>query len=367
MKTITLLSAIVLSSIILTNCSHPTSSSNYMVLDDIKYVTEFPQIFLLQNKVEANTNIIGIRGFAIHDSIMILSTGNKDGFWSFVSLPDYNYCGNFLTTGQGPFEFLFPLFAEKAMLYKENNQLYAYMYDMQKGEVLKMNVDESIKTKKLHLFKKASINPFLSNFVMIDSAKFFCKEIYNNGTVIQQLRYILDSGTKIIPDVLQKLNQSSIKENEDLNILTTITKFNADKNLIVEAPVYLNYINIYSLDENGSLRKTICVGNKLNNIGEIQDKREWDRIQTYEDLRIFTDFWGVLLIGEDRKTYQTGRKKLPSIILFDWQGEPLARLNLDHFITSFDIDFTNGHLYTLDVLSDEFYKYDINDILVKLK
>ena len=109
------------------------------------------------------------------------------------------------------------------------------------------------------------------------------------------------------------------------------------------------------------------MGNKLNNIGEIQDKREWDRIQTYEDLRIFTDFWGVLLIGEDRKTYQTGRKKLPSIILFDWQGEPLARLNLDHFITSFDIDFTNGHLYTLDVLSDEFYKYDINDILVKLK
>jgi hypothetical protein len=336
-----------------------------MILDEVKYVDKFPQTFTLQNRQEPNIDLIGIQGFAIYDSLIILTTRNKNGFWSFVSLPDYNYYGDFLTIGQGPLEFLFPLFAGKAMLYKENNQLYASMYDMQRGEIFKMNIDESIKTKKLHFSKEASINPSLSAFVRIDSTKLFCKELNINNDIIQQLRYVLDNNTKVVPDILQKLNQAFIRANEDLNILTTITKFSTTHNLIIEAPVYLNYINMYALD--GSFGKTICVGNRLDNIDKIQDKGEWERIQTYEDLRIFPDFWGVLLIDEDRKTYQTGRKKLLSIFLFDWQGEPLAKLKLNHFITSFDIDFTHGCLYTLDLHSDEFYKYDIKDILVKLK
>jgi hypothetical protein len=336
-----------------------------MILDKVEYVDRFPQIFTLQNGQETNIDLIGIQGFAIYDSLIILTTSNKNGFWSFISLPAYNYYGDFLTIGQGPLEFLFPLFAEKAIFYKENNQLYVSMYDMQKGEIFKMNIDESIKTKKLHLFKEASINPFLPTFARIDSTKFFCKEIYSNNVVIQQPRYVLDNNTKIIPAILQKLNQSSVRASGDLNILTTITKFSNKHNLIIEAPVYLNYINMYSLD--GSFGKTICVGNRLDDIDEIQNKGEWERIQTHEDLRIFFNFWGVLLIDEDRKTYQTGRRKLPSILLFDWQGEPLAELKLNRFITSFDIDFVHGHLYTLDIHSDEFYKYDIKDILEKLR
>jgi hypothetical protein len=356
---------LILSSIFLINCSNPAPSSNNMILDEVKYVNKFPQTFTLQNREDPNIDIIGIKGFAIYDSLVILTTGNKNGFWSFISLPDYNYYGNFLTIGQGPFEFLFPLFAGKAILYKEKNQLHASMYDMQKGEIYKMNIDESIRTKKLHLVKEAAINPASSAFVRIDSAKFFCKELSIDNGVIQQLRYILDDNTKVVPDVLQKLNQAAIRVNEDLNILTTITKFSTKHNLIVEAPVYLNYINMYSLD--GSFGKTICVGNRLDDIDKIQDKGEWDRIQTYEDLRIFPDFWGVVLIDEDRKTYQIGREKLPSVFLFNWRGEPLAELKLKHFITSFDIDFAHGHLYTLDLHSDEFYRYDIKDILAKLK
>lgn len=35
-------------------------------------------------------------------------------------------------------------------------------------------------------------------------------------------------------------------------------------------------------------------------------------------------------------------------------------------VTSFDIDFINKELYTFDVHSDEFYKYDISNIINEL-
>jgi hypothetical protein len=333
-----------------------------MILDDVEYVSAFPKTLELQNKQLADIEIIGIRGFAIYDSLMIVSTGNKNGFLSFVSLPEYNHYGDFLTIGQGPLEFLFPMFPGKMKFLKDNNQLSAYIYDMQKGDILKMDIDKSIKTQETHISKKAFIDPFLTNFIMLDSSKFFCKELHNNQT--QQIRYILDNGIKTTPDILKKLNLSSIKYGQDLNILSTNTKCNLGNHIIVEAPVNLNYLNIYSLD--GSWGKTICIGNKLNSIDKIQDIVEWERIETFGDLRIFTDFWGVLYINEDKKTYQTERKKLPSILLFDWNGKPLAKLQLSNFITSFDINFIHGQLYTLDVFSNEFCKYDISNILKEL-
>jgi hypothetical protein len=356
---------VIFSFICFMNCCSPAPSPSvdYMIFDDVEYVNTFPKIFKLQNNQTVDIDIIGIKGFAIYDSLMILSTGNKKGFLSFISLPDYNHYGDFLTIGQGPLEFLFPVFASKIKLLKEDNHLFAYIYDMQKGDILKMDIDKSVQTQKAQIFKKTSISPFLTNFIMIDSSKYFCKELYNNQT--QQRRYMLDNDVKITPDFMQKLNLSTLKSNENLNILSTNTKFNSDEHIIVEAPVNLNYLNIYSLD--GSFGKTICIGNKLDNIDKIQDIVEWKRIETFGDLRVFNDFFGVLVIDEDKKTYQTKREKLPFILLFNWNGEPLAKLQLSNFITSFDIDFINAQLYTLDVFSDDFCRYDISNILKELE
>ena len=366
MKRLFFLPVVLFAAIILVNCrQEPKSSSDYMILDEVEYVKKFPQTFSLGNGMMPKIDIIGIQNFVIYDSIMIVSTNDKDGLWSFVSLPDYNLLGSLLTKGNGPFEFIQPPSVGGEMkLLKENNQLMAYIQDFQKGRIFRLNIDKSLKAKELDISVVTdSIPPFLFNLVIIDSTDFFCKEINNDQT--QQLRYIVENKKRTTPAVLQKLNQASIRKGEDFNILSTSTKMNYENNLIVEMPIGLNYMNLYSLD--GSFGKTICIGKELDNIDKIQDKKVGDRIYTYADLRVFPDFWGVVSINEDIKTYQTGRKKLPSILLFDWQGAPLAELKLKHFITSFDIDLKNGDLYTFDAHSDELYKYDIGDILAKLK
>jgi hypothetical protein len=171
---------------------------------------------------------------------------------------------------------------------------------------------------------------------------------------------------KTVPSHMEQLNRATVRAGEDFNILSTGTQYSRAKRMIVEAPaIGLNYINRYSLD--GSFGKTICIGNKLENIEKIQNIDRWDRICSFRSLRLFPEFWGVLYLNESEKISQTGRKTLPFIFLFDWNGNPVAKLKLNSFITSFNIDLLNGYLYTMDNQTEKFCKYDIRDILKKLK
>lgn len=363
MKNIYRLLTLSLISITFSNCNQ-SSSPQHMALSDVEFVNKFPLEFCLQNKIDPNLDIIGINNLVIYDSLMILSRKNPNSLFSIISLSDNKHLGSFLTIGNGPLEFVQPPSVTSDMkLVSEYGQLFAFVYDFQKGKFLKINIDKLINKRETEIVEQAnSLPPFIFDFIMVDSTSFFCKEV--NSTHTKQLRYLLNNDMRDSTSIMVKLNQSSIKQGEDINILGTSTKMEYEKKIIVEMPISLNHINIYSLD--GSWGKTICIGNKLDDIEKIQEKNRWDRIYTFADLRVFPDFFGVVYINEDEKTYQIKRKRLPSILLFDWQGKPLAELKLNHFITSFDIDFINGVLYTFDVHSDELFKYEINDILRKL-
>jgi hypothetical protein len=337
-----------------------------MVLDEIRYIETFPQSFSLDKGVEIDLEdigIIGVNDFFIYDSLLIFSSMDKDGLWSFVSLPDYCFLGKFLTLGEGPYEFFQNPFvgSGNVKFFKENEELIATIYHFDKGELYKMNVDKSIKNNQLYISAiNDSLPVQLFDFVVIDSITFFSKEISNRET--QQIRYMLVNGEKIIPPHFEKLNLAKIKEREDFNILSTNTKYHPNNNRIIEMPGHLNYINIYSID--GSFGKTICIGKRLDHIGKIQDTEWTNRMDIFNDSRLFSRFWGVLFINE--MSYIKERKRLPNILLFDWNGEPLAQLNLSNFAHTFDIDFINGYLYTLDRQTDVFRRYDIREILEKI-
>ncbi len=109
------------------------------------------------------------------------------------------------------------------------------------------------------------------------------------------------------------------------------------------------------------------MGDKLNSIEQIEATHRWDRLFTFEDLRFYEKFWGVLYINETAKDYQLGRKNRPIIYLFDWTGSPIAELKLKEPATSFDINMNRGELLALDNQTDRFFKYDISEIFSKLK
>jgi hypothetical protein len=357
----TLLLSITIFVISACNRKFDSSSNYYMTLDSIDYVTEFPHTYILEDFRDVNTEVIGYYNFCIIDSFLIFSTTDGDGFWSFVSLSNKNILGQFLKRGQGPDEFLFSPDVETATnFFKYNGKHFAAIYDSQKGKVYKMDIDETLRSRELSIsIMKDSIPPFLFNFVMLDTTKFLCKAVNNEAT--QQLRYFRKNNIKGSSPNLEKLNSATIKAGSDINIVSTMTKYSQKYNIIVEMPVMLNYLNFYSPDEN--FGKTICIGNKLNNIEIIQNTNFPEVMETFFDLRLYNDFFGVLFVNEDKFSKETGRKKTPSIFLFNWQGNPIAELKLNRHLTSFDIDFNKGLLYGLDYVKEDFFQYDINGIL----
>ena len=72
----------------------------------------------------------------------------------------------------------------------------------------------------------------------------------------------------------------------------------------------------------------------------------------FNNTRLFSHFWGVIFTNE--LSYKEEGRRIPNILLFDWDGKPLAQLNLTNPALSFDIDFANGHLYTFDYKTDAF-------------
>nr|WP_228780082.1 TolB-like 6-bladed beta-propeller domain-containing protein [Aquiflexum lacus] len=281
-------------------------------------------------------------------------------------MPHYEYLGSFLKRGEGPVEFMQgPSASSKSKVVRENGQLVAYLYDFEKGNLKRFDIGQTITSGELHIsLMEASFPPFLSNFIMVDSSTFFIKEIGNRDT--QQIRQLIVSGEKTDLPVLDKLNQAALKEGGDFNMLATNTEYNDVHQRFVEAPTDLNYINLYSLDS--AIAKTICIGDKLTDIGMVQNERpQWNRKYVFVNNKAFDDFFGVIYVNESFKDYQTIRRRLPSIFLFDWEGKPLAELKMKNHFTHFDIDFINRELYTFDVHSDEFFKFDIGDILAGLK
>lgn len=239
----------------------------------------------------------------------------------------------------------------------------AGLIDPSRGRLYKVDIDSSIQTKRLHIsVLKDSLPQYLFSFIMVDSVTFFCREIASNNTQLN--RYLLKNENREVPKTFEKLNNARIREREDCNILSAIIKYNAERNLFVEMPIGLNHINIYSPDD--TFGKTICVGATIDDIEKIQDRKRFKRLYTYAHLRLYDQFFGVLHINEEEMIFQTNRKRLPNIQLFDWEGNPIVKIQVDRFITAFDIDFINGNLYTLDNQTDEIYKYDIHDMLDKL-
>ena len=348
-----------------------SSSSNYMTFDDVIFIciNDFPKSYTLVDGTALGLDIIdviGIQDIHIHnDSLLFLSTIHRDSLWVVVSLPDYNILGSFFTIGQGPNEFLHsPWVGLNARIFEIDGEIFADIHDSGRAQMVRANISETLRmnTPRISILEDSfSHNVF--SIIALDSNKFVYREISNDLTA--QFRFIKYNDSIITTPVLTSLNRARISPVSNINILSVVKRKNPYNNRFVEMPVLLNYLNIYTLD--GSYAKTICVGNRLDNIGRVQNKRFEDQVQTFAGLRVFRDFFGVVLINETMKSLDTGRRNLPSILLFDWYGNPLAKLSLPRFITSFDIDFRHGNLYTFDFHTDEFYRYDIGDILMEIQ
>jgi hypothetical protein len=345
--------------------STPKPSSDYLVLDEIVFVHDFPSHFTLGKGKPFDLGIMGMKSMTVRDSILIVSTSDATGIWSFFSLPDYQFKGKYLLEGRGPNEFLSRPWVGQQFFFEKESQLFATIYDYSSLNLYEMNITKTLQEGRLSMRKmNFSLPDDRFACVFIDTTRLLCSAI--NAEQTQLTRYIFDNSKKERSANLEKLSLAHISPGEDINILSVHTKSLPAKNRIVEAALGLNQINLYSLDD--SFGKTICVGEKIDNIRDIEAiTPKYERISCYTNLSAYPEFFAALYLGDTEKNYQTGESVNPVIQLFDWDGNPLAEVAMDRMITSFTIDFASKKLLTLNLQEDEMYVYDIREILSKIK
>ena len=91
---------IVVSVAIINGCKR-YSPEDCMSFENVFYVNDFSREFNLENgeKLELG-HIMGAQSLYVRDSLLIVSTLESDGFWSFYHLPELSYLGSYLAKGR---------------------------------------------------------------------------------------------------------------------------------------------------------------------------------------------------------------------------------------------------------------------------
>lgn len=343
---------------------YDSKPSDSMAFDKVVYIDSFPKSYRLEKGMRLNLQLVGVESLLVKDSMLIVSTSDKNGYWSFWKLPNYEDLGKYITGGKSDKEFVYSPRVANQYFVKQANKWKARIYDFNTGNILSMNIYNTLDCNTLVAnIEKYELPRGLYSLICVDSSSFFCRQI--DGDYTQLSRFMLTNEGKSVFENMEMLNQASIDAGYDFNILGTYCRYDSGTNRVVEASMDLNHINLYSLDSD--FRLTICCGKQLDKIREVQHTERRRKKIVYNYLSSYTDFFAALYQNDTQENIYSGKAKAQTIQFYDWNGKPLVEIVLDRRINSFDIDFSTGYLYTLSYEQDEMYVYDIGEILQDIK
>ncbi len=318
-----------------------------ITFDKVIYMDDAPTSFSLKegkNCISADT--LPVRDFIIYDSLMLVETNKETNFLEVRSLEDLSLKGGMLNKGNASGEFLWgPSLSHYSTFVQQNGSLYAIIYDEIVKKFYTLNITASINsgmTQITEAFDKVkSPGPMFWAKFLPDST-FYVKVLADEET--KERRWILrDDKTEAIQS-MGKDDLCAVKKGEDFNLLGSFLSMSPDRNRCVEAMLFQNYINVYSLTDDDGY--TICCGKKLDKLSDISALPRENRTMQFGDLRSHEFGFAVMknnLASEAKASQET----TPSILLFNWKGKVLGELKPDVRFRRFDIDEANNLLYVL--------------------
>lgn len=326
--------------------------NRYVQCDSINFIQNFPKTETLSPPEILDIQCYGAIEVNIKDSLLIIQKSGAP-FFQIFNLNQKKMEGMFVNKGNGPGEFI--MSRRISSLYNKDRQCIAEIYNEDKVQMDIFNISESILQKK-PVIETSPRKPQrgLSSYFVNDSIEYvYC--LSDDYTQIQRFVKIADSPRKEISSA-KKLNNTGVSNIEEISLLSSVVAINRDKLLVAEAPLAHKQINIYSILDN-SLSLTICLDKTLKSIDELQKADKNEIVRYYGNIRGYDNFFAALYV--EKQKIKPAERILPSLHIFSWQGEPLAAIKLDEICDSFDIDFINKKLVTLDNASERFLVYDI--------
>lgn len=337
----------------LASCS---GRGNYMAFtDNVVYVKTFPEEYSLTGAEEVDAGVLGVLSVKIMDSLLVVGTSG-DPAWKVFSLDDLSEVTSLIRKGNGPGEFLSVPWLSQVEFYEEDGNTYCYLSDMNKSEMYRMNFSESLKTGQAEIETIGTGFPYPSfGLVYVGDSTYYGRAFGDNSTKIN--RVFMKGDETSVPSWLEEINSAHVDPGVDFNLLSAGLSYKRDRNLVIETPVYLENINLYTLD--GSFRTSVNIGRRLSDIDDMQELSIHDRTDTFSGACLYDDFFAVLYCRETSMENYYGKYGEPHIFCFDYEGNPLADIRLDEHCTGFDFDFDGGVLYAVDYERDKLLRYTL--------
>lgn len=344
-------------------CCACSSRSSDLPFEDVEYVEEFPVIFDVRNGSIVETGRIGLQDIMLcGDDTLLISTQDSDGYITAMDLDDGTMSAGFFRQGNGPGELLYAPYFSNVSKTSQGDGTALVLGDG-KGNMLKWKLDGLFRDTQPDIEIIAdSLAAGMFYTLYVNDSTYICRTL--SGDSSRQIRYLQRGTERITTKSMEKLNGRSIPVKRDgylFNILSSFSRYNASKDIVIEASLMLNTIDLYSLY--GDFEKTVCLGKRADDIDRICNEGPENLKETFTRLILQDDFFAVMYKGGLQFPGPGRKSPDPRIYLFGYDGSPKAELVMHEGASAFDIDADGGFLYTLDRERELIQRYDISEVL----
>ncbi len=329
-----------LAAICLTLCGCSYKDVTLAAFKNMERVDEFPYSFMLGKGEALNFVPVGALDIAVCGDSLLFSVPSEK-FINVYDLNDGIFSGSFLKKGNGPYEFLNPPFMQEmtfseriVSIYHPNGHFYDFDFkrSILRGSPVVINDANNLPKK-------------LKNCFRVEDSSYYCREVRSDAKGLR--RFLWTSGKESQNASIETLNEILLEGKEDgyrHNLLSSLIAYHNEHDIVVEAVMYQDVINMYSLRKKFAL--SIVTGDNVNSIEELSTLPFGNFKDAYMDLRLYDNSFACLKAGN-------------CVQFFDWQGNPIAQLMLPEKATAFDVAWGDRFLLTYDIETESLYKYKI--------
>ena len=346
MKTFSNLAISIVSLVFLIGCSGSgeNSSGNTIALGEVKYIQSFPKEVRASKPREIRLDNPGALDIVVHKGIIYTSGGTSPKVINGYDANNGRYLGCFFSVGNGPDELLYSPYLCMCTSYEKDGHL---VYDLNDGKNHLLTVDftESLACGKAEIISSRDLSMSVMHCLGLPGHE----EVYGSYVNPKRTgfdRFLLGSEGPVTIPAMDRLNDGRIKREGDgflFNIVGFHAGYNVTLSRILEVSIYLNTIHLYDLS--GEFARTVCIGKRMNDIDKIEDAGLQGMNEIFMKVMSYPDFFAVL----SDESVRTGEKGAgQSILVFDWEGNALVKVDMDRKITAFAFDLDSNKLYAYD-------------------
>ena len=337
---------ILLSIVIVVSCEEDKT----LTFRNVTYVTEFPEHIKVVESTKIPLDLPGMIDIKLKDSLFFVVQRGQDRVIKVFSYPSLNFLGDFAQIGNGPGEFLYNPYFLYSSFNIQNDSLYLNIPDF-KMKIVRYNVTAALSgdagcfTQHPLELEESALGVY-----SFDESTYYYMSLSHGMTSLT--RHLIVDGEEQALEAQEELNTAKLSINDGyaFNLLSAIPAYDSNSGVIVECCLAANRLNFYSVND-PSFKKTVVIGNKLSSIKEAEARMKLApvlpgctfSVKTYDDC--FLVLYGNGIPDSKERT----------VLVFDWQGNPLQRIDLPSKVRAVDIDFDNRTLIAADYETEELY------------